>query len=106
MKMSKLTVCFGQDTFNLEINHITKNEESKWRYWNYTLHNNDEETARLVRYLGYYRFQEIPFRYSEISITEEDTKGFFGKDKTVTKYTFNIGASKRKIHPKSIYLEE
>lgn len=104
--MYKLVLCLGRETFNLETSQVTKNEKGQYRYWNYTLHNNDEEVARLTRYLGYYRFEDIPFRWSEISITEEDKRFFFGGDRTVTKYVFSIGASKRWMNPKSFYVEE
>lgn len=104
--MSKLVLCLGQETFTLPITHLSKNEEGKWRYWNYSINAQDDETVRLIRHLGYYRFEPIPWREAEISITEEDTKGFLGRDKTITEHYFYISCYKDRIHPRSIYLED
>lgn len=103
--MQKLILCLGKETFTLNVTQIDKNEESQWRYWNYSLDVDSKETIRLVRHLGYCRFEPVWFRYIEICKTEEDVKGFFG-NKVVTNYWFKTRFHEDRLYVKSMQLEE
>jgi len=104
--MSKLILCLDQETFTLDIKGIDKNEEGGWRYWSYGLYMKSPETTRLVRCLGYCRFEPIWYSGIEIKKTEEDVKGLFGGKRTVTKYWFKTSILEDRLHPKVMYLEE
>jgi hypothetical protein len=104
--MSKLVICLDQETFIAKVKAISKNEEGKWRYWNYWIDTNEPDTVKLIRHLGFYRFEPVPFRDIQIRVTEEDTKGFFGGEKTITNYYFRCGIYEQKIHPRVVHLEE
>lgn len=104
--MFKLILCLGQDTFTPEVVKLDKNEEGRWRYWNYTINTNSAETVKLVRYLDFYRYEPVPFREILIRVEEEDTKTFFGRDKTYTRYYFQCGYVQRTLHPRVVHLEE
>jgi hypothetical protein len=64
------------------------------------------ETVRLVRYLGYCRFEPVYFSQVSINKTEEDTRGFFGREKTLTNYEFRTLGIEERFHPKAMYLDE
>jgi hypothetical protein len=48
----------------------------------------------------------MPYRSVVISKTEEDTKGFFGREKVTTRYWFRMSIYDDRLHPKAVYLEE
>lgn len=104
--MSKLILYLGSETFTLDVKQIEKNEEHQWRYWNYYLNVESEETVRLVRYLGYCRFEPVYYTMVQISKTEEDVRGFFGGKKVVTNYWFRTRFQDEKLSPRIMYLEE
>lgn len=104
--MSKLIICLGNQTFSPEVTKIEKNEEGQWRYWNYRLALSSSETVRLIRHLGYCRFEDVYYTWIEISKTEEDTRGFFGGEKVVTKYWLKTTLFDEKLQPQAFYLEE
>lgn len=106
--MSKLVICIGQETFTPKVTAISKNEEGKWRYWNYWINTDSPETVKLVRYLGFHRFEPVPFRDIEIRVTEEDSKSLFGfgSERTVTNYYFRCGIYEQRFNPRVIHLEE
>jgi len=104
--MSRIVICLGKETFIPKVQAISKNEEGKWRYWSYWIDTKCPDTIRLIRELGFYRFESVPFREIELKITEEDTINFFGRPTTITNYYFKCGYYEKNLHPKVFYLEE